>query len=51
MTGRGPWASMSLPTRMPARAETTAPVEKAAMAVAVDQPVSRVSDESITGKA
>nr|WP_263971415.1 hypothetical protein [Cellulosimicrobium composti] len=50
ITARGPWRSMRLPTMTPAPAATTSAAEKAAVALACDQPVSAVMAGNATGK-
>ena len=51
ITGRGPMRSSKRPDQIPTSAETTSPVENAAVVVAIGQPVSAAMVGARTGKA
>ena len=51
ITGRGPIRSSHRPAGMPTSAETTRPVENAAVTAAIDHPVSAAMLGARTGKA
>ena len=51
ITACGPIRSSSRPDQIPTSAETTSPVENAAVIVAIDQPVSAAMLGARTGKA
>ena len=51
MTSRGPSRSSQRPAGIPTSAETTSPVENAAVSAEIDQPVSRAIVGASTGNA